>query len=524
MTIRIVYLLILIFLVSVLNAQNEPIESITESDLRAHLEFISSDLMQGRDFTTNTPGLEITAQYLKSQCIRLGLSPVNSGEYNQRVELVHLNNDADNTFIQIQNEDKKLIVTGDSIVEYYVSVQDYVSSGGIVYAGYAFIDEQRGYDDLMGFDLKDKYVLIMTRNRELVIDNQPLDRSTELSKHPRIFEKGAKGIIKVIDPQYPQKGMFDRLKNVRSKINVVLRNNPDEEQNKQLIFVTESGANLILHSSGKTIKELQEEVNKTGKSNSFEIKNSNLEIHVANERKHIKTDNIIGIIEGSDPVLMHEYIILSAHYDHLGVNPNGEIYNGADDNGSGTAALLEIAEAFAKMEIKPRRSIIFAWFTAEEKGLLGSKYYTLNPIVPLEKTIAFINLDMVGRTAKKELSKSDKTNKEPAGISEVFVVSGKQSLELIKISNELCEELELIPNYGLSEQKIDKSDYFHFYENGIPIVGLTTGTHEDWHQTSDEISKIDFKKIKRISEYGFLLTNTLANKNERIIVDNPYSH
>ncbi|MDO8952163.1 MAG: M20/M25/M40 family metallo-hydrolase, partial [Draconibacterium sp.] len=198
-----------------------------------------------------------------------------------------------------------------------------------------------------------------------------------------------------------------------------------------------------------------------------------------------------------------------------------EVNNGADDNGSGTVGLLEIAEAFTKMKKHPKRSIVFAWVTAEEKGLFGSDFYSQHPIFPLEKTIADINLDMIGRSAEKEPEKDVSIEKGLCGPNGVYIISGGQSSELIKISNTFCKQLNLIPSDAMSKAFLNRSDYYHFYKNGIPVMGVTTGLHEDYHQPTDDCEKIDYLKMKRIADYTFLVTYEITNRKKRIMVDNP---
>jgi Zn-dependent M28 family amino/carboxypeptidase len=208
--------------------------------------------------------------------------------------------------------------------------------------------------------------------------------------------------------------------------------------------------------------------------------------------------------------------VFTAHYDHVGVTRNGEINNGADDNGSGTVALLEIAEAFTKLKKKPRRSIIFAWVTAEEKGLIGSEYYTLNPVFPLDKTVANINLDMVGRSAETELAEFENPEKSLAGPNGVYIITGGKSAELTEISNKISRDLKLIPNDALSGEFIHGSDHFHFHKNGIPVLGITTGLHEDYHTPADDFDKIDYLKMKRVAGFSFLVAYEIANRKKRL--------
>jgi Zn-dependent M28 family amino/carboxypeptidase len=251
------------------------------------------------------------------------------------------------------------------------------------------------------------------------------------------------------------------------------------------------------------------------------LENISAEIVVTKNAETVSGKNIIAIIEGSDPILKNECIVLTAHYDHVGITRNGEINNGADDNGSGTVSLLEVAEAFSQMKKKPRRSIVFAWVTAEEKGLIGSEYYCKNPVFPLEKTLLNINLDMVGRSAEKELANVENSEKSLAGPNGIYIITGDQSPEITDISNKVCNDLNLVPSDALSEEFMNGSDHFNFHKNGVPVIGVTTGLHEDYHTPDDDFDKIDYLKMKRIAGYTFLVAYEIANKKKRIVADNP---
>lgn len=508
-------------------SQKKELESITENDLRAHLEFIASDFMQGRDFNTETPGLEITADYLKAQCKKMGLKP-GGDNYFQAVEMMSVKPDVENTFIKLQNESGNTVFKSDSIVAYIGTDENEVLEGEFIFAGYGWTDSVKGYDDFEGLDIKDKFVIIMSRNYVLAKDTSQkagLDIYLEVSKFNNVFKKGARGILSVQDPMNPDKETINWIRDNLLKGSLVLEG---EEVKKpsiagKIILITPSIANNLLKSKGKTIKELQELINKTEKPNSFEIKDFKTNFTFGKVCNKVSGKNVIGIIEGSDPVLKNECLLFTAHYDHLGINNKGEVFNGADDNGTGTVALLEIAEAFSKMKKKPKRSIVFAWVTAEEKGLIGSDYYSQHPVFPLEKTLADINLDMVGRSAEKEPAKDAAMEKRLAGPNGIYIVSGNQSSELNEISNKICKSLNLNPSDAFSKDFLNRSDYYHFYKNGIPILGITTGLHEDYHKVTDELEKIDYNKMMRVSKYCFLVANEVANKKKRIEVDNPVS-
>ena len=230
------------------------------------------------------------------------------------------------------------------------------------------------------------------------------------------------------------------------------------------------------------------------------------------KNKIIRGENVLGYIEGSD--LKDELIIITAHYDHLGKHDT-LLFNGADDDGSGTVAIMEIAEAFmlAKRDGKgPRRSILIMPVSGEEKGLLGSKYYTDNPVFPLKKTIANLNIDMIGRIDNMHLD----------GNYVYLIGSDMLSKELHNISEEINKKhigLELDYTYNTDDDPhryYYRSDHYNFAKNNIPVIFYFNGVHEDYHKTTDTIEKIDFNKIEKITRLVFLTAWELANKEERI--------
>lgn len=502
-------------------AQKKELNSITESELKAHLEFIASDYMQGRDFGTTVPGLELTAEYLRTQCAKMGIKP-GVENYYQTFEMVSAKPDFEKTCLKIKDRTGNETFKSSDVFSFSNSIENDTLTGDIVFAGYGWTDESRDYNDLEGVDLKDKYVMVMTRNREIAIDTT-LSSSTsiEMSKLQWLFKTGTKGVIFVQDPLNPDKSWFEMVKGYVSGGVYTRKGSERSFFPGNIIFASNEIADKILEEKGKSLLDLQTEINKSGKPQSFEIEKFSVEIQLVSDTQPVDGTNVIAIVEGSGPVLKNECIVFSAHYDHVGVAQNGEIYNGADDNGSGTVALLEIAEAFNNMKKKPKRSIVFAWVTAEEKGLIGSEYYSENPIIPLENTLLNINLDMVGRVASEGAVTEGVGEKSLIGKDGLYIVSGKQSSELIEISDKICKDLNLEPNGDLSEAFLSRSDYFHFYKNGIPVLGLSTGLHEDYHKTTDELHKIDYNKMKRISDYCFLVANKIANQKKRIVVDNP---
>lgn len=226
---------------------------------------------------------------------------------------------------------------------------------------------------------------------------------------------------------------------------------------------------------------------------------------------YVKGENVLGFIEGTD--LKDEILIITSHYDHLGMH-DSIVFNGADDDASGTAATLEIAQAFmlAKKEGKgPRRSILIMPVSGEEKGLLGSKYYTDNPIYPLENTIANLNIDMIGRV--------DEFHSNPDYV--YLIGSDRLSQDLHDISESVNKEhFNLQLDYRFNDKNDPnryyfRSDHYNFAKNNIPVIFYFNGIHEDYHQPSDTFEKINFEKIEKISRYIFLTAWELANRDEK---------
>lgn len=519
---KIAFTLALQMVLTTVFAQKKEIQSISEHELKAHLEFIASDFMQGRDFGTKIPGLEITADYIKNQCVEMGLKP-GLKNYEQFLNMISVKNQNETTFIKLRNNKGEEIFNSSGIYTLPGSVKNDTINAKVVFAGYGFVDDKTGYNDYEGLELKDKIVMIMTRNKDIAAQATNMEENTnlEMAKLGRIIISGAKAIIFVSDPLNNDRNWFDMVKEYASEGTNFLEGGETMEIPGNIILSDVEIANEILKETGKTLKEIQQEINDTGKPNSFELENITAEIQISKKTETVTGKNIIAVVEGSDPVLKTEYLVLTAHYDHVGITRNGEINNGADDNGSGTVSLLEVAEAFTLMRNKPRRSIVFAWLTAEEKGLIGSEFYCKNPVFPLEKTVANINLDMVGRSAEKETGPITDSEKSLAGPNGIYIITSDEDSEISEISNKICKDLNLVPSHALSEEFMNGSDHYNFHKKGIPVLGVTTGLHNDYHKPSDDFDKIDYLKMKRIAGYTFLVAYEIANKKKRLDIGIP---
>ncbi len=237
-------------------------------------------------------------------------------------------------------------------------------------------------------------------------------------------------------------------------------------------------------------------------------------------RGNIKdSENVLAFIEGS--TMPEEILVLSSHYDHVGVDDEGNIYNGADDDGSGTVAILEIAEAFMKAKkdgYGPKRSILFLNVTGEEKGLVGSRYYTENPVFPLENTVTNLNIDMIGRIGE---------GMENSGDYVYLIGSDKLSTELHNLSEEVNSKyLNLNLDYTFNDENDPnrfyyRSDHYNFAKHDIPIIFYFNGVHEDYHRPTDTPDKIEYDLLAKRAKLVFLTAWEVANRDERPFVDKP---
>ena len=292
----------------------------------------------------------------------------------------------------------------------------------------------------------------------------------------------------------------------------------------RILFINRSVADELLKGTGQTLTEIQNKIDKELQPESFLIPGKHILIDLKTSTEENTLNNIAAYIEGSDPVLKNEFIVFSSHIDHIG--GSGRIINyGADDNATGCAALLSIAEAFQGLEKKPLRSIMFLWVSGEEIGLFGSEYYVNNPLVPLENTVADLNMDMIGRVK----GVADTTSDNPmSGPNEVFVITGNQSRELVNIAKDVDDDSPLDFDYSLSGrnhplQLFARSDHYNFVKKDIPVLFFTTGLHTDYHTPGDVVEKIDFIKMEKITEAMFRIGYNVANMKSRLKVNNPFS-
>ena len=499
---------------SFLFAQNEALKFIDNDDLKRHLSFISSDSLQGRTWGTPVPGLDIAAEYLKTNIKKIGLTE-GAYDYFQTVPIVGSEPDVENSFLEITDAKGKVSYKTDSIIGLTDGSGINISNAEIVFAGFGYNDEQSGYDDFHGLELHGKVVMFSTGTPKDYKKNETpgWNNSLETGKIKKAMEAGSAGVIIIDSPLDKGNSIYNRIDRWRNRSSYNLDNSGNKRAINNFVLTTASQADAILGGDGK-LKKLLSGISKNNQPNSYAVEGLRINLKANRKTEQVSAKNVIGIVEGSDPVLKNECVVFMAHYDHLGIDKDGDVYNGADDNGSGTVTLLEVAEAFNSLKQKPRRSIVFLWVTAEEVGMLGSRYYAEHPRFPLEKNVACINIDMDGRVLEPRDSVWNESPKKVKDFDGLYTLTNDFWPELKEINSIVCKTLGLNPDYSLPSNFLRTSDHYSFHDKGVPILNYATGYHADYHKVTDEVSRINFEKMKRVADLCFLVGLEIANQDK----------
>ena len=506
------YVLIVFFFLTgtIVFSQEQALKSIVQDELKRHLSFLASDDLQGRKIGEGD-GLENAADYLVEKVRENGLQSIGNS-YSQKVGILSVHSDKSHSFIKVQNPkgDKSY---QSPLICFDNQTLSFDWKGEAVFAGFGMNEAPPGHNDFAGIDLRGKVVLICSGDVESFKEeeNYQWNDRCERKKRQMAFEKGAAAVILITSPNDNKNRVFSQMEKRMGRNNYILQPETGTEKEKYFI-ATPAFADFMLGGKHKYRKYL-ESIVKEQKPNSFVPENDNIEIHLQKEVEKYPSHNILGMVEGSDPVLKNEYVIYMAHYDHLGINQDGKVFNGADDNASGSSVLLGLANVFSSLENKPKRSILFLWVTSEELGMFGSRYYVEHPVVPLEKTAACINLDMVGRVYEPRDSVWKLSPKMVKDFDGLFTLTNNVWPELQQISDSVCNNLGLEPDNSLPDNFLRSSDHYYFHKNGVPVLNISTGYHADYHKTSDVVSKINFDKLKRVADFCFLVGYEVANRN-----------
>jgi hypothetical protein len=490
-------------------AQNRLVTDISEQKLKDHVYFLASDSLQGRGFGTEVPGMDIAAEYIKNTISAMKLNSPGSG-YFQPFSMYSVQPDRQNSFLKVLNKNGKKKKQIKDFIALNQNTEIMEFEGELIFAGFGWKDLESGYNDFEDIDIKGKVVLYSAGTPESFRGgySHQWNNPQERQKTEAIFKAGASAIILVTSIQDEENKTYNQLARWYNRQKFSL-DSPVQHENTRLIIVTPDVAGSLIGKKRKW-NQLLNSIAENEKPKMHSVKNNRVHLHSRLNSETIKSRNVIGIIEGSDPELKNECVLFMAHYDHLGMNDKGEIFNGADDNASGVATLLEIARVFK--ELNPKRSIVFLWPTAEEVGLIGSEYYSKNPVFPLENTVACINLDMVGRVYEARDSVMDNSPKPAKDFEGIYALVNNYNPELKEITDRICSELGLIPDYSLPGRFFHTSDHYHFHRNKVPVLNLSTGYTADYHRVTDEAWRIRPDKMKRVAELCVRVALELANR------------
>ena len=489
-------------------------ETIIPERLRRHLMIIASDAMEGRE--TGKPGLLKAAKYIEGRLANYNLPPFGIKDNNDQAQYEQPFDYHKEQWGERTIEVKKQFLRKQ---DYYANIKSNASLdldvNQILFLGYGIEDGL--YNDYDGVDVKGKTIIILDGEPKgkagayLISKTNTASKwsSDETLKYEAAYKHGAK-LVFIVKKALPD---------VRPKLArgwQLGKGLQPEKKWANNVEISEDAARLILGRKYKKLLKYRRKIQKKGQPKHFKAK-TKVKAHLEIKRNYLHGANILTVIEGSDPKLKDEYVFISAHYDHLGKRGE-DVYNGADDNGSGTSSMIEIAHAFAqakKAKMGPKRSIVFMWMAGEEKGLLGSEHYVASPIVPLKNTVADINIDMIGRV-------DDDHKGHP---NYIYVIGADRlSTDLDKIVKHANSYTQLDLDYKFNADDDPnrfyyRSDHYNFAKNNIPSVFFFNGTHDDYHRPSDTVDKINFEKMAKIAQLTFYTAWEIANRPERLKVD-----
>ena len=464
---------------------------VTTDELLNHVKYLSSDSLKGRQ--SGTVGDSLAAVYIKKQLELCGLVPL-SGDGFQRFKVINRVIEGSGDSLSINGKD---FVPGKDFMSAGFSGNDSLKSE-VIFTGYGFNinEDSLKWNDYEGIDVKGKLVMILRSDPESDRTMSSfVPYSGDRDKALLAKDMGAAGVLLVSGPAFDPTDIFESLSSGDFSVDI------------PVMRIKKEVADIILSKSNTSIADLEKKLNITRKPLSFATDitvNANSEII----REKSNTRNVIMVLPGEDELYKNEYIILGAHFDHLGMGGAGStsravdtvaIHHGADDNASGVGTILELAEKFAKTKGSHNRSIICMAFAGEEMGLLGSKYFAENPGIDLSKVNAMINLDMIGRL--------EKTNSLQIG-----GVGTAEGLKEMIVS--LCDTAKI--KLTFSDEGYGPSDHSSFYGKNIPVLFFTTGAHLDYHTPSDTYDKINYDGMVKISDQIFKVAEHLAISPERL--------
>ena len=547
-------------------------ESITAKDSITLLTYLSSDLMEGRE--TGTRGYQLAAEYAASLMALWKVqpggdkpapasNPRSAGPAAPAAPRSYLQ-----TFALKESHDIATTISLETRIgaltknRAFQPGQDFTGmtstaeslSGPLVFAGYGITENGIGWDELKNLDLKGKIVLILSEAPGKDDPKSPFQANKELkekyfpagpaafrrmggsSKTTEIAKLGPAAIL-VVDNSGKDADLFNRLgtprpesddrpiiHEPRRRMTIPGASARMPWESSPTISISREMANAILEPTGQKIEDLKDRIESTSKPASMDIPGARLTIATTAKTELLPTCNVVGYVEGSDPALKDEVVVIGAHLDHLGVR--GEyVFNGADDDGSGSVGVLNVARAFALNALKPKRTVVFCLWTGEEEGLLGSRYYVQNPPFPLAKTVAYFNLDMISRPYDDQsisrmarwfgVQPGDEIFKriKPADFLPVSFSAGAGLGDALRAADQSVGlQVLLREQQPSAERGGGGSDHSSFGMVKVPWYFAITAMTDDYHQTSDSVEKVSGESIEKVSRLAYLTLFALADK------------
>jgi hypothetical protein len=471
-------------------------------DLKFHLNFLSSDDFNGR--VTPSPELKIASAYLASLSKLYNLSTIlpDSSYYQEIALKTRVLDEASTLKLRTGNETLTLTYPSDFSPK-GSSLTSMKHNSGIVFLGYGFQSEDRSWDDLGAVDFKGKAVVIL----DPVLPDDHVLRGPETrmllrSRAEVLISKGAAMVLLVIDDN--RENWYAKNETSFDSWSASQMKDMDigaETSGSCMLDIRQEAAAAILGIGIRELKQLNDGLKQGEQLKAFEVKNQSLEAKIIVDELESSTRNVLAVIEGIDPGLKDEFIVVGAHYDHIG-SGEGNIYNGANDNGSGTVALIELAEALSANP--PARSVILAWFTGEEQGLWGSEYMAAYPPVPIELIKACINLDVISGFDLEKITVIGNMQEFPSMNESILSIADKD----FGITADYMDD-----NPRMQEFFYTHSDQYPFIQQGIPSVWLGAESDDQGHihKPSDIVDNICYEKVLLVTQFTYLLTMAMAN-------------
>ncbi len=506
--------------------------TITAEQLKDYLYYVASDEMEGRD--TPSRGLDATAKFIALNLKRWGFTPAgDAGTFFQKIALNIRSTDAAKTQLEIGGQN---IRYGRDFFANPVAAN--VAASPLVFAGNGWRIRAKNLDALKGVDVRGKTVVIYSGGEEypagvtfedLFYGKYGNAGDDWIKPFDYARQQGAAGLIIVAAPGTEDDWQNERRLRERGGAAVERFVQMSISQNPHIptMVVSRDAAENLFQGERIALSEIIRLSNANAPLPTFAL-NKSASYAIAAKTAKASTQNVVAVWEGGDAILKNEMVAVGAHYDHDGVKPNAagadKIWNGADDDGSGTVAVLAMAEALAKSAKRPKRSVLLVWHAGEEKGLWGSEYFNKYPTVDVKKVVAQLNIDMIGRS--KKTGDTNPENKDLTGEREIYVIGSElMSSRLGAITKTTNDSfLKLNYNYKYDDPKdpekfFTRSDHFNYALNGIPIVFWFNGTHQDYHGADDEPERIDYAKMERVAQTIFLTMWEIADSKERPAVD-----